>query len=311
MGLPASWTLLSLIHYAVCLCIDRKHNFRIKGDDLIAIWSRDQIDDYCRLLESVGLTLNSKKSACSRRYGTFCEGMYEYKKDALVRLPTFSLRSFSEGSIFDSSQLAVLLERGVPASRIVRAQHVSLWARYKPAAKRSKISMLTPKELGGLGFLPGNPKRVMNLSGCIAFTALHNGQMQLPELSSERSNRIDQLLESVSRCVRWTYVPEGPRREQNLEYKSKLGSLMSLARILDLCDNIIPHSTIARPVRDAIRRAKRVKYPPGRPSHESYARAYALSAELAPTAASLKDLPGADAYFYSFEELKFSRVAGH
>jgi hypothetical protein len=93
MGLPSSWTILSLIHFLIAKKVDdmtpqrsvviskktkkqrfrRRRLFRIRGDDLISYWTLLQIAEYRKICNSVGLILNEDKTLESQYRGTFCE----------------------------------------------------------------------------------------------------------------------------------------------------------------------------------------------------------------------------------------------
>ncbi|QJT93741.1 RNA-dependent RNA polymerase [Erysiphe necator associated narnavirus 9] len=174
MGLPGSWPVLSLVHYAVCAAVDSKHNFRIKGDDLIALWSQHQIDKYCRLLKTTGMILNHSKTVKSHCYGTFCEVSYRREHNRLVRLSDFSLRSLVKGIPVSSENWLVYHKYGAPLSKLNKLfrkchrKHILL-------AREHKVPLYLPEKVGGLGFPPPNLDRKMSTHESCAVNAVNNG----------------------------------------------------------------------------------------------------------------------------------------
>nr|QIR30296.1 RNA-dependent RNA polymerase [Plasmopara viticola lesion associated narnavirus 17] len=78
MGLPIGWIVLSLLHYHIAVAVDPDKNFRIRGDDLIAVWTASQWRSYVGICDSYGLVINTKKSFQSRKLGIFCEKIYRW-----------------------------------------------------------------------------------------------------------------------------------------------------------------------------------------------------------------------------------------
>nr|UIW13887.1 MAG: RNA-dependent RNA polymerase [Rhizoctonia solani narnavirus 16] len=156
MGMPPGWALLSVVHNAICEVVDRARRYRIKGDDIIALWSREQISRYTELCLSVGLVVNDK-STTSMTHGTFCEGDYELVRGGpsgnsarLVRLPTFSLRSAASLSLPTQTEWLTLQGRNVPLARY-RRYIVSVWRHVIDYAWARGVSPWMPTQLGGLG----------------------------------------------------------------------------------------------------------------------------------------------------------------
>jgi len=73
MGLGASWPVLCIINgFAAWRAKTPKESVRICGDDLIALMTRRQRQQYDHTLEALGLKINFEKSFFGP-YGTFCE----------------------------------------------------------------------------------------------------------------------------------------------------------------------------------------------------------------------------------------------
>jgi hypothetical protein len=76
MGLGLSWTLLSLVHAAICRCVNgpkRRFASHLKGDDNISYWSKTQWQLYLKLSDWVGLKVNLKKTFISDKFAVFGE----------------------------------------------------------------------------------------------------------------------------------------------------------------------------------------------------------------------------------------------
>jgi hypothetical protein len=206
MGMPMSWTALSIIHYCIASLVDCQHNFRIKGDDLIAYWTAQQIQLYQKYSAAVGLLVNDK-TWTHRKLGTFCEGDYELVlKDGpwvvLKRLPTFSLKSFVKNEPFPYEIGERFISRGVPRELLFDMQayyHVS----WRKLAHEKGVNPYAPSRLGGLGFVPKLDHPLDELTAR-AVNASHNG---LPLRSEREDHRYKGLasmcLGSYSR-VRWS-----------------------------------------------------------------------------------------------------------
>nr|BBV14771.1 RNA dependent RNA polymerase [Barley aphid RNA virus 6] len=79
MGLPTTWTILSLIHLFI---IEQAFNevafvgprlYRICGDDLVAIAPKKVIDSYHRIASACGVKFSAGKHFVSHRYAVFTE----------------------------------------------------------------------------------------------------------------------------------------------------------------------------------------------------------------------------------------------
>jgi hypothetical protein len=162
MGLPVSWTLLTLTHLIICERVDPDGYFWLKGDDMIAYWTRAQWDKYKQLMTVTGMTINESKSFVAERRGTFCEGLYQLSNDGLELIPTMSLRGFvhktNTGSVFDNVSMAMKdsILRGVNRHHVwnvLRATSGDILG----LCERSRTPLALPRQLGGLGFPCENP----------------------------------------------------------------------------------------------------------------------------------------------------------
>jgi len=73
MGLGPSWVVLSLINVAAALyATQQRRSFAVCGDDLIGLWTGEEVARYEAAMEGLGLHLNRKKAFYGVR-GVFCE----------------------------------------------------------------------------------------------------------------------------------------------------------------------------------------------------------------------------------------------
>ncbi|QJT93742.1 RNA-dependent RNA polymerase [Erysiphe necator associated narnavirus 10] len=174
MGLPASWPVLSIIHYAICSVVDPNKGFYLKGDDLIALWNESQIESYYDLCDSVGFVVNKSKSVLSDRYGTFCEFYYQREGSLLRKLPIFSIKSWCESVPVKYDSALQLIDLGVRRSLIHRL-NVLFCQRYLRVLRKVSIDPYLPEVIGGFGLLPKQPNRKVSKSYQIAISRVHNG----------------------------------------------------------------------------------------------------------------------------------------
>jgi hypothetical protein len=179
MGLPVSWTALSIVHNAICELVDRNGCYRIKGDDLIALWSSHQISEYTRIAGAVGLVIN-EKTWVHRSMGTFCEGDYRltwHGRDTAVlrRLPTFSLRSFVKNEPLPIDVVERFISRGVPRG-VLHSMQLWFHSKWIKVAAEKSVPLYAPLGFGGLGFV-SEPDRQLDALTCRMVNASHNGTL--------------------------------------------------------------------------------------------------------------------------------------
>ncbi|QJT93772.1 RNA-dependent RNA polymerase [Erysiphe necator associated narnavirus 40] len=181
MGLPASWPVLSIIHFAICSVVDPCKGFYLKGDDLIALWTNKQIDHYYDLCDSVGFVVNKSKSVISDGYGTFCEFYYQREGSLLRKLPIFSIKSWCESVPVKYDSALQLINLGVSRSLIYRL-NVRFCQKYLKVLRKVSIDPYLPEVIGGYGLLPRQPNRKVSKSYQIAISRLHNGLTNVNKL---------------------------------------------------------------------------------------------------------------------------------
>jgi hypothetical protein len=183
MGLPVSWTALSIIHYCVCYSVDSDYNYRHTGDDLVALWTQEQIDSFEEMSASVGLVVNDK-TIKSMDFATFCEGDYVPERSGngkvtLRRLPTFSIRSLVNNVPLAFSECATLISRGVPQEELSRLQKVyhKSWFHL---CNEAGVNPFAPRSFGGLGLCSSLERTLDPLTTKIV-NAAHNGTLMFHE----------------------------------------------------------------------------------------------------------------------------------
>jgi len=76
LGLGISWTILSILNAFNADPSDLKDtSFKVCGDDLLAHWDTERINQYQKRSDNAGLVINKGKSFISQQAGVFCERM--------------------------------------------------------------------------------------------------------------------------------------------------------------------------------------------------------------------------------------------
>jgi hypothetical protein len=149
MGIPCSWPILSLVHMWACTELEiPAKSYYLKGDDLIGLWTLDEIQRYQTGIQFLtGMPINLDKSFVSKDRGVFCERSYRLAGHTLHQsTEIISLRFLVNR---DS-------EEGYPYPLKVRRQ---LWS-YVGHAPYRRLSTIgrhwagVPPRLGGLCYLP-------------------------------------------------------------------------------------------------------------------------------------------------------------
>jgi hypothetical protein len=207
MGMPMSWTALSIIHYCIASQVDELHNFKIKGDDLIAYWSSFQISSYKEIAGSVGLVVNEKTWTCDR-LGTFCEGDYILSSDkggfrhCLRRLPTFSLKSFVKNEPFPHEIGERFVSRGVPRE-LLRDMQSYFHDSWLVLCREKGVNAYAPARFGGLGFVPKLDHPLDELTARIV-NASHNGTLVYTDKDDIKRKGLASMCMSTYSRVAWS-----------------------------------------------------------------------------------------------------------
>jgi hypothetical protein len=186
MGIPLSWPFLSIIHYwAIRRMNIPDGTFHLKGDDLIALWSLEEVAFYEHHLPLLtGMKLNATKTLLGKSHGVFCERFFSRKGDTdLFHMGSVvSLRPFVSGE----------RDRGFPPEIAVtdylwslrgRLPWDRIYAFYKAfflTVDKSYLGLgpliYLPPYLGGLGVLPKDPDRLVPPLLQRLMSAIHDGR---------------------------------------------------------------------------------------------------------------------------------------
>jgi hypothetical protein len=164
MGMPASWSILTLTHAFVAFKVDSSGSFRIKGDDLIAYWTKAQINQYIDLIENLGYIVKRKCSYIHPTRGLFCENPYELRHSELIPLEGyFSFKFLSANTAeFDLPSIARrlhgLVDEGVPREVVCNIQSMYLRKQIR-LCRQMSVDPYVPAFFGGMGLVPKYPDK--------------------------------------------------------------------------------------------------------------------------------------------------------
>jgi hypothetical protein len=233
MGLPMSWTALSLIHNSICELVDPHYCYRLKGDDLIAFWTPLQIRMYTEIAEHCGLVLNDK-TVTHKSYGTFCEGDYMLRPGNrhsvyhLDRLATFSLKSFVKDEPLPYDIAERFVSRGVDPGLLHRMQKAFHKQWIDLCAERSGINPYAPRSFGGLG-LYAKDARLDSVTARMV-NAANNGTLRYVE-EPIIGGPLSRLAVQTSQLVRWSV--NGQASKQAVE--DAIMHTLAVCAFLDRC----------------------------------------------------------------------------
>jgi hypothetical protein len=186
--------------------VDPTYSYRLKGDDLIALWTPLQISFYKDVAATVGLVVNEKTWTHKSR-GTFCEGDYELVETrsnltVLRRLATFSLRSFVKNEPIPYQIGLRFVSRGVPIRTLERMQshfHKS----WLVLCREYGVNRFAPPSFGGLGFV-SKPGRLLDSTTARICNAAHNGTLLFTEKDVIKYTGLAELCMRVYNGVKWS-----------------------------------------------------------------------------------------------------------
>jgi len=283
MGLPMSWTILSVIHYSVAFAVDIYRNFRIKGDDLIALWTVEQVSLYRELMAACGCSVNETKTFISFNKGFFCErlfvGRWRGRHLRLYLQQTPTVRSFFPDR--EASGLALALSP-IPAhmnrafNRTVQLKFPKLLS----LAKSFRLNPYLPISLGGAGLLRPEPDWVVRnpndqryIQSVFSGLPLLNTVYPLRPVAGSFVDHLNKL------CGKIRYLPPGAGPTCP-HVKGALRLLYSASTLADAFRGRLPRRTRNRDLYKGIYNLKRkVK---GVPREITYSRAQELVSQLAP-----------------------------
>jgi hypothetical protein len=201
MGIPLSWPCLSLTHFSFIREVVKAPDgsYRLKGDDLIALWPQWMINKYFDLLEEyTGMVPNRLKSFIGPQRGIFCEKAY-HRKGYLVSMDKMqvSLRALccawspngATSAIPEQLSAGVYLTEQIPrigharAHRLLTQIRPDLYGKMKAASKGKANRRISgpvlavaylPLALGGLSLIPRTPHYEFPRVICHFLTRYHN-----------------------------------------------------------------------------------------------------------------------------------------
>lgn len=137
MGLGPSWIILSLLNTAAGLYASNDTgSFRVCGDDLIALWTRSEVDRYESFLTSLGMKINVGKSFYGEQ-GVFCENL-------VIRTGPRTAESRDCGHI---AEAAGSKEKAMKSHHPLEVAH-ALRTYACPSKPLNRLSQLTRRRIG-------------------------------------------------------------------------------------------------------------------------------------------------------------------
>jgi hypothetical protein len=200
-GMPASWVVgLQLGHYFLASLVDPTHSFRIKGDDIISLWTLSQINLYKELALRIGLIVNHK-SVVSRTRGVYCEADYVLRGKVLRRIPTISLRSFCSGKAPGSDAIRAFIQRGYPTERLVSLQRAGLSDLISLCHEKG-VDPYMPEAMGGLGLYPPDIYAMVPKHYRRVVQGAHNGTLPVLYENTPSDLTVSQEIKTLLSYVR-------------------------------------------------------------------------------------------------------------
>jgi hypothetical protein len=233
MGLGPTWVILCLINIACALyATEHRKSFAVCGDDLIALWTPEEVARYEEAMEGLGLVINRSKAFFEQR-GVFCELLVE-------REGTTALRLTDVGHIAEDS---------MALNKSGRSKHtLATMDGLAPEAARSKWSRAlreTVQKTYRVSHLPGPIRLGGNGRG------LMNPRMILPALTEGkisliRRTRVETGMETAEQNALTDlreYACLQHERDPDVAYttwESARENVMREARLRDLFEGIKP-----------------------------------------------------------------------
>jgi hypothetical protein len=263
MGLPMSWVILSLSHLAVCLQVDPSgRSFFLKGDDLVALWTKEQWIIYCRLMTQAGYKVHPKKSLENERLGFFCEKAYvledvegpcafaasrrqlrEYLlRDRKVISVKFLSRNSDERT--PEGTLPTWVARSIRFDRIysdIGRDSVRKFLVWRvllpcvPAQLRESGMWPLPLQLGGAGLSPDR-RRLMPAHHARIYTGVSHGEIRGCSAPTARiRSELDHFVDSLCQNTGPTLIrSKRGIQEKVLDTRQDMASLITFCRSMAL-----------------------------------------------------------------------------
>jgi len=154
MGHPLTWAILCLVHREIAeLC--GFDDYRIRGDDLLAVGPPESVDKYFNLISRYFL-VNKKKSFVSETGGVFAEETYMVTSGVLTRVTSSMVpKGTLQGDLAAFAPCYATYET-LPKRRRQAYRHALLAACPEQVkALKGRVPIFLPRVLGGVGI----PKR--------------------------------------------------------------------------------------------------------------------------------------------------------
>jgi len=202
MGLPASWAILSLLHYMVFRSLGLR-SFAIRGDDAIARMTESQWRRYQSLVSMIGFPVNKKKTFIDPKRGTFCERFYALDGDELKLQPSLGLRVCNpEGDIPARDQEVNWRDSLLSTTRCHRFARIACSDLFDLCSK-FKLPKYAPSFYGGGGLPPpSETARCSPRFEAIARTIDTQG-IGLPPIIKQKGRASDRI-EKILKTVKWS-----------------------------------------------------------------------------------------------------------
>jgi hypothetical protein len=219
-----------MVHYIVAQKVNstlKGGKFYLKGDDLIAYWSSDQIELYFELMPQTGMSANKLKSFRSRKYGIFCEKIYTLAKcDEEI---FFKRADICPSLRVITSSLGDGQEWGVPSLPILTVGKTlfNVMAADMPEATKWRlVSFISqpyiggysfvrdvhlPLALGGLGLPPRHMSKKLDYNSSVLLNAAHNGHVR-PQVWTNAAYKSSTAGVAVAKAIGafWKDIPFWP-----------------------------------------------------------------------------------------------------
>jgi hypothetical protein len=168
MGIPLSWVVLSLVHAWACAEMGiPEGSFHLKGDDLVGLWTQEEIDTYStQLVVMTGMDLNPSKCICDAGFAVFCERMFvRTSRNTCALMGTVPLRMLEPDKSQGQYPWQITLGDNLWSLR-GRVPWEKIYYLYKQVVVPSlpiyrKSTGPLPPKWGGISSIPADPEKAL------------------------------------------------------------------------------------------------------------------------------------------------------
>jgi hypothetical protein len=313
MGIPLSWPILSLIHvWAVWRMNIPFGTFHIKGDDLIALWTIEEIAFYeTHLPKLTGMLINHDKTMIGPETGVFCERFFHRRGNGALTIirEVFSLKPLTTptrtGEYPPELALAEFLwslKDRVAWPLLYKLYKVYMGPRITSVKSVGPIGYL-PAFMGGLSRLPADPEGVVPRWISRLMTAIHDGRgsvmvrgLVVALRNYYKPGTVERFVadgigrEVLNLKVEYARTGHLPGVEYFLHHMREL--LSTYAATLNLPRSGLSYSSYLTYLRKVAKRNKKTVRPTGeRLTEWHYAGIRPMMAQLGPSAISFDKAP--------------------